>query len=144
MIKIKGLDTVIKQLKALGKEGLQRISETTEANAAELEFKAKRNSERAFNFGDLKSNILAVEVDKLKYKVTTNAFGNAPYSAYVEFGTGGLVKVPTEMKDVAIQFLGQGIKEVNLPARPYLYPALLEQRKQYLKDLKQDLKDLTK
>ena len=63
----------------------------------------------------------------------------APYAPFVEFGTGGLVEVPNELKEMAIKFKGKGIKEVNLPARPFLYPALIRGRAQYLEKLKKVL-----
>ena len=68
--------------------------------------------------------------------------GTAPYSAYMEFGTGGLVEVPKELKDQAIKFKGNGVKQVNLRPQPYLYPAFVKGRKNYIKSLKKELKRL--
>lgn len=49
---------------------------------------------------------------------------NVPYAPYVEFGTGGKVKVPKGWEDFALQFKANPrIREVNLRARPYLIPA---------------------
>jgi hypothetical protein len=45
---------------------------------------------------------------------------------------------------MAIEFKGEGVKEINIQPQPYLYPAFVKGRKQYLKDLKKLLKDLTK
>ena len=45
------------------------------------------------------------------------------YAPYVEFGTGGLVDVPTGLEDFAIKYIGNGIKQVNLAPRPFLFPA---------------------
>lgn len=45
------------------------------------------------------------------------------YSPYIEFGTGGLVDVPSGLEDYAIKFKGAGIRQVNLLPRPYLIPA---------------------
>lgn len=45
------------------------------------------------------------------------------YAPYLEFGTGGLVDVPAGLEDYAIKFKGAGIKQVNMPPRPYLIPA---------------------
>ena len=55
-----------------------------------------------------------------------------------------MVKVPSELKEVAIQFKGKGVKEVNLPARPFLYPAFVKGRQQFLEDLEDLLKKETK
>ena len=142
--KLKGVDKLLKDLKKLGKKGKQVIEFVTEENASEIELNAKTTASRiAFDKGDLAANILAKPVKELVWKVQANAFGTAPYSAYVEFGTGGLVDVPEEMKDVAILFKGAGIREVNLPARAYLYPSFVKQNKQYIKDLSNELDDLT-
>ena len=53
----------------------------------------------------------------------------------MEFGTGGLVSVPTELQDEAIKFKGRGIKKINIRPRPYLYPAFISQKNQVIKDL---------
>lgn len=45
------------------------------------------------------------------------------YAPYVEFGTGGLVDVPSGLEDFAIKYIGNGIKQVNLAPRPFLFPA---------------------
>lgn len=44
------------------------------------------------------------------------------YAPYVEFGTGGFVDVPAGLETYASRFKGKGIKQVNLPPRPFLYP----------------------
>ena len=44
--------------------------------------------------------------------------------------------------EVAIQFKGKGIREVNIQPRPFLYPAFVKHRKILIKDLKDYLKTL--
>jgi phage gpG-like protein len=66
----------------------------------------------------------------------------ANYAAYVEFGTGTRVKVPSELSDFAAQFKGDGIKEVNLPARPFFYPEVFKQRTELPKNIERTLKKL--
>ena len=142
MIQIKGFDKLIKDIKAIGVEGEKRIAETTEGNAREIEATAKQIA--PYDFGALRQNIKALEQDKLNWAVYANAFGNAPYSAYQEFGTGGLVEVPDELKDIAIKFKGKGIKKIDMRPQPFLYPAFVKGRTQYVKDLESDLIELTK
>lgn len=55
-------------------------------------------------------------------KLTGIVSVTANYAPYIEFGTGGLVDVPAGLSNYATQFKGRGIKQVNLPARPFLYP----------------------
>jgi len=62
------------------------------------------------------------------------------YAAYVEFGTGGLVDIPSGLEAYAAQFKGKGIKKVNLPARPYLFPSFVEARAKLIEELKRVLK----
>lgn len=45
------------------------------------------------------------------------------YAPYIEFGTGGLVDVPAGMEDFAMTFIGNGIKQIDLKPRPFLFPA---------------------
>jgi phage gpG-like protein len=49
------------------------------------------------------------------------------YAAYVEFGTGNGFIPPEnqEWSNIASKFKGRGIKQVNLPARPYMRPSIL-------------------
>jgi HK97 gp10 family phage protein len=62
-------------------------------------------------------------------------FANAPYAAYVEFGTGGKVSIPKGFEEIAIKFKGKGIREVNINPQPYLIPAYLNGLASYVKDL---------
>jgi len=64
------------------------------------------------------------------------------YAPYVEFGTGFLVTVPSELKDYAMQFKGAGIRQVNLRPRPYLYPAFFINRQRFIKACDMMLKEL--
>ena len=146
-VQIKGFDKLIKDLKELGEKGQERFALTTEITVKDMERHAKRlapfNKKIGFG-GTLRHNIKAVKVENLKWELLANALGTAPYSAYMEFGTGGLVEVPDELKEMALRFKGKGIREVNLMPQPLLYPALVKGRVDYLKALKQDLEDLTK
>jgi hypothetical protein len=69
-------------------------------------------------------------------QIKTDVVAAKEYAPYVEFGTGTLVDVPEGLEDYAMQFKGQGIRQVNLPARPYLFPAFFKEQKELLKRLK--------
>lgn len=146
-VHIKGLDKLLKDLNKLGEKAQEEIALTTELIAKDMSRNAIRlaPSNKIIGFGGtLRLNIMPKKVDKLTWKVLANALGTAPYSAYMEFGTGGLVEIPDELKEIAIQFKGKGIREVNLMPQPFLYPALVDGRVAYLKALKKNLDDLTK
>lgn len=60
------------------------------------------------------------------------------YSPYVEFGTGTEVDVPSGLEDYALQFKGEGKKQVNIPARPYLFNSAFEEVKTLIDKLRKD------
>ena len=61
-------------------------------------------------------------------KNTARVYNKKLYAPFVEFGTGDYVDL-SELtalgipKNYAMQFKGQGIKKINLPARPHLFPS---------------------
>lgn len=57
------------------------------------------------------------------------------YAPYIEFGTGAYVDVPRGLESYAIQFKGRGIRQVNLPARPYFFNTTREEIPKMLKRL---------
>jgi HK97 gp10 family phage protein len=135
-MEIKGLNTVLANIRKYGKEAEKDIEGVTELVARNIEKNAKNYAPA--NFGKLGQSIQAVKDTPLNWKIEAGGV-IAPYAPFVEFGTGGLVNVPNELKDQAIKFKGKGIKQVNLRARPYLYPALLQGRTEYLDKLKKVL-----
>lgn len=132
-MELKGIDSVIANLRKYGKEAEKDIEGVTELVAKKIEGYAK--SQAPANFGKLGQSIKARKINDYNWKI--EAGGTiSPYAPFVEFGTGGLVEVPDELKEQAIKFKGKGIKKINLRARPYLYPSLLRGRKEYLEKLK--------
>jgi HK97 gp10 family phage protein len=92
--------------------------------------------------GALKNSIQSTPIKATKNQITGGVEVGAEYSPYVEFGTGSRVKVPSELSDFAAQYKGAGIKEVNLPARPFFYPAVWKQRQELPKNIERTLKKL--
>jgi hypothetical protein len=56
-------------------------------------------------------------------------YNTVRYAPYIEFGTGGLVNVPAGLEDYASQFKGEGVRQVNLLPRPFLFPNARQQSK---------------
>lgn len=133
MANIKNINSVISELRKYSKEAEQLIEGITEQSARKIEKDAKQYAPA--NFGKLGQSINAFKESSSNWVIVAGA----PYAAYVEFGTGGLVNVPTELKDIAITWKGKGIRKINLRPRPYMYPALLKGRKEYLETLKKAL-----
>ena len=135
---VKGLKKVLSNLKKFGAEAAVEIDISTMATALDIAKNAKTLAPK--DMGKLAQSIYEAKISEADYKVVVGAY----YGAYVEFGTGKKVQVPTELKEIAIQFKGAGIKQINLQPQPFLYPAFVKGRKQYIKDLKKVLKKLTK
>ena len=135
-MEIKGLNSVIANLKKYGKEAEKDIEGVTELVARNIEKNAKTNV--VADLGKLGQSIQAVKETPLNWRIEAGGV-LAPYAPFVEFGTGGLVNVPTELKEQAIKFKGRGVKQINLRARPFLYPALIRGREEYLTKLKKVL-----
>lgn len=92
------------------------------------------------DLGNLRQRIVSTKESELKLNIGSGA----NYSAYVEFGTGGLVDIPTgpgleELSEYAIQFKGRGVRQVNLPARPFFFPAVSKFTSQLLPNIKKIL-----
>lgn len=64
------------------------------------------------------------------------------YAAYIEFGTGNRFITPENnaWAKLAGLFKGRGIKQVNLPPRPYMRPSILAYWPLYQKKVKELLK----
>jgi HK97 gp10 family phage protein len=144
MSKVNRVDFVQKQLIKFGKDVEQFVIEETQLAGRTIETDAKRLApvNKAANIigGSLKQQIT--------YKPSNGGLGarifaNAPYSAYVEFGTGGLVNVPSELKELAILFKGKGVKQINIRPQPFLYPAFTLNRQKYIASLQKKLQILT-
>jgi HK97 gp10 family phage protein len=137
MAKNDSFKNTIKELRSFGDEGRKVISIVTRETAKEIELTAKQLA--PVDFGKLRQGITEAKVDDYHYKV----IALERYSAYMEFGTGGLVSVPNELKEIAIQFKGAGVKQINLRPQPFMYPAWIKGKLNYLDDLTKQLKKLT-
>lgn len=165
---IKNIDKVLKKFKRFGEDGVKMVKVVTNANADEIVADAKAKAPK--NVGKLAQSIHKVKEGEFNQIIRVGL----EYGAYVEFGTGKKVSIPSELKDQASKFKGrkgsfkeglQAIKdwckskgieekfaypifisilENGIQAQPYLYPAYVKGREQYLKDLKDGLKTLVK
>lgn len=64
---------------------------------------------------------------------------NMHYAPYIEFGTGGFVDVPEGLGSYAMQFKGKGIREVNMPPQPFLYPAFFSESEAMMERLRKEI-----
>ncbi len=141
-IKITGLTKTIDKLKSLGIQGVEAIEDATVNTANEMVLEAKRSLTvvGAVDNGGLRQSIVNTQIDSLNYKVEALKF----YAPYVEFGTGTMVDIKPGWEKMAGQFKGKKIKQVNLPARPFMFPAYLKGKSEYKIKLQDELAEIIK
>ena len=126
--KIQGLASVIKKIEAYDKklgEGVSIELRTAVDNAATT----ARSLAPTGATNLLRSSIGSNEIDKYN----KSFFANAPYAAYVEFGTGSMVfkaksgfMFTPEMREFAKEFYVNG--KGRQPATPFMFPALEQEK----------------
>jgi len=97
----------------------QKLSNELGKTALDISRMAKQTA--PVDSGTLKQSIKAERKGK-----TVEVIAGAHYAPYVEFGTGGSVDLDDMLQlgipaSYAAQFKGKGIRDVNLPARPFFF-----------------------
>lgn len=129
---VKELEKVFMRKEKNLTKGLDR-----EMTATTLMINAKQKRYTPVDTGRLRQGNVA-DVSKFLDKRLDNIVRYAPY---IEFGTGGLVEVPTGLEDIAIQFKGKGIRKVNIAPQPFFYRAYFEERAKFIERVKKLLKE---
>lgn len=124
----------IQGFKKLVKEKADMIEAEIEASAFDIRNEAVTTV--PVDTGILKGSIKVVPGEHRFHKIIE---AGAHYAPYIEFGTGTLVNVPSGLEDYAIQFKGKGVKQVNLPARPFLIPAWEQERLKLVERIRKQL-----
>lgn len=94
------LQKVLKELAKFGKDAENAVKAVTAAAALDISADATEKAPKAF--GTLRQSINPQKENDYLWSVNVNA----EYGAFVEFGTGAKVKVPNELADVAVQYMG--------------------------------------
>ena len=84
------------------------------------------------------TNQLRLSIGKTLATINANRsifFSNAPYSAYVEFGTGSGVNIPKGFSYLAAPYKGKGIRRRDYGPKPFFIPSYLEGIQKYPKEL---------
>lgn len=134
------LNSFYKYLKNLEDDVADYVRAEVEDSMLAIESEAANKV--AVDTGALKNSIQSMPIKISKNQITGGVEVGATYAPYVEFGTGTRVKVPSELSDFAAQYKGDGVKEVNLPARPFFYPEVFKQRTELPKNIERTLKKL--
>jgi len=94
---LKGVQGVVNALSQIESKVSRQVAREIEAGANSIARDAKRMA--PVNFGEVKNSIGVEKITNYKFSI----FANAYHAPYIEFGTRGKVKVPTEMQDVAAE-----------------------------------------
>jgi HK97 gp10 family phage protein len=131
---LKKLNKKLDNLKKFDKQTL-----SNELGRTGLDIASKAKKAAPVDKGTLKQSIKSERKGK-----SVEVIAGANYAPYIEFGTGGMVKLDDMLElgipaSYAEQFKGKGIKEVNLPARPYFFSSAREGLNDLLLRLKKEL-----
>ena len=133
-MKITGLQETLKALEKFEADGVEAIKANIEASGYLMQNDAMQRV--PVDLGQLKNSI------RLEFKdngLTVVMVATAPYAAYQEFGTGGRVSIPKGMEELARQFKGRGLRNINLAPQPFMFPAWDKERKQFVIRLQKEL-----
>lgn len=137
---IVGMDKVLAGLKSAPAEIQSQVEDAFSASAMIVEQQAVLRAPVDVGGGGagLRGGVSSFKSGDIQFDVVSAAL----YSAFVEFGTGALVDVPAGLEDYAMQFKGQGIRQVNLPARPFLFNSWEEEKPRLIMRIQEILKSL--
>jgi HK97 gp10 family phage protein len=95
---------LLNQINSFGNDAKRMAVAITNSTADSIVADAKQRA--PVNFGQLR---LSIQNTTATIQLNRSLiFSNAPYSAYVEFGTGSKVKVPPGFEKLASEFKGKG------------------------------------
>lgn len=135
-MKVRGLDSLVSKLRKLPDDIQMDVKADIRDAADSIVMDA--GDATPVDLGYLKNSITSSpRRGGLDYVVRVGA----KYAPYIEFGTGTEVEIPNELTEYASQFKGAGKITINLPARPFFFPAYFKHRAELIKTLKQTLID---
>ncbi len=85
---------------------------------------------------------LSASLHRVDYQNGVAVSAKKGYAAYVEFGTGETVSIPSGWETYASKFKGAGIRKVNNRPRPYLVKAFIEETPKVIDRIRKVFKQL--
>lgn len=125
MFKLKGLASVNKQLRKLERDSQKAINKGIQETARLILNSALNRVPVAM--GDLKKSL---GIENMPEEMKAKVYASALYAAFVEFGTGAFVEVPTGLEDYAMEWFVSG-DGVSRP-QPYLFNSMADYQDQLL------------
>ena len=129
-LNLTGIKEVENALKVMDKHLRQDVGDEIKASSLTIMSSAKRLA--PIDLGFLRGQIAYEPINDLTYEVQAKA----KYSAYIEFGTGGEVRIPAGYEDLAILFKGRGVRTVNIRPQPFLIPSYEAEKPKLIDRLK--------
>lgn len=108
---INGIDKLKERLKAMDQKVKDALAMELRESAMKIQKEAKRNA--PVDMGTLRNSIY-MDYDYQKNKLTYSIGASASYAPYIEFGTGGSVKVPAKYSSYALTFKGKNANAGSL------------------------------
>lgn len=151
MSSIIGVETLLKRLNSLGGNVEETLYISISKQTMLVQGEAKELC--PIDTGDLRNSI-KTNTKKNKNKIVGSIHTNSDHAAYVEFGTGKVGERTNTNSNVNVSYK-QDKWKVNIPdvgprwvegqpAQPYLYPALKNNEKKILENIKDDIKQAIK
>jgi hypothetical protein len=115
-ISITGIGKLIKRTDRYAKNLIKEAD--AELSALSVEYEDRAQMSAPVDTGLLRSKITAFHKGQLYHGVVSQA----PYSAYIEWGTITRVSVPADLVEFAAQFKGKGIRKTGgIHPRPFFF-----------------------
>jgi HK97 gp10 family phage protein len=130
VVRLDGLKDIQDALKNIDGKLRQNVGDEINASALNIQSSAKRLA--PVDLGFLRNQIALVPIGDLTIAVEARA----KYSPYIEFGTGGQVKVPAGYEDLATMFKGRGLRTINIRPQPFLIPSYETEKPKLIQRLK--------
>ena len=138
-IRVEGLTNALKDLDKLKQKSSSGFKAVLHETALNVLRKSQENLS-GIDFKDSESNIAQSGYVEISGEFSYEVGYGTLHAPFIEYGTGTEVDVPAGFEAYALQFIGRGIRQVNIKPRPYFHPALNDE----LKEMRKKLKDLLK
>jgi len=128
-------------------EQLQNLAKNSKEAMRKAEFTVNNNiALTAIELAPEKTSLLVESIEILQDDTKSSVVVNAPYSGYVEFGTGPFANeyvggLPESWKDEAMKFFVNG--EGHTQAHPFFYPAVQRHLPELIPEVEKELEKLT-
>jgi hypothetical protein len=137
-IKVRGVGDVLAMFRAYQNDVPKKIKQARIIKARQILNDAKKAAPKVT--GKLKNS---GNVDNTTDQNSSKIYFDADYAPFLEFGTGGKVKIPAGFEELASQFGPKGAKEINIKPQPYLIPAFLKGSIEFQRECEQIIKQNT-